>query len=290
MNLRIFKHISVCFIIVLVISCKTDNTNKVEPDYGKFTVMNIFQSEGFSFPFYYPLTDINGTKCRLDSILKKSKLIFRFSELNCELCIRSEIDLMNKLNLSNHVIGFASYSNIRMLKLAQKKYNIQFPIYFLSLGSNGALPEDKESLGRPYLFLMNTDFRAKYLFFPSIQHPIVSEVYYKEILYLLDHNNSNEDFFDEKMIDLGTISKGKTYKAKFKYTNKTPDLLIIENINTSCGCTVPRWDKKPLKEEESSELVISFTPETLGYNSKFIMVSFNKYKHPVRLIIKANVE
>lgn len=289
MRLLAFKHLYVCFIIVLVSSCKVDDTNKVEPDYTQFMTMNIFETEEFSIPFYYPLTGENGEKCRLDSVLRNPKLIFRFSESNCELCIKSEVDLMNKLNISNRVIGLASYSNIRMLKLAQKKYNIQFPVYFLP-SSNGVLPESKDNLGRPYLFLMGTDFHAKYVFFPSMQHPIVSEKYYKNMLYLLNHNDANQDFFDEKMIDFGSIRKGKTYKAKFRYTNQTPDFLIIENINTSCGCTVPQWDKKPLKEGESSELVVSFTPENLGYNSKFIMVTLNKCKHPVRLIIKANVE
>lgn len=276
--------------MICMTGCKKDNGNKVISDYPEFMAMNLFQTEEFSLLPYYPIKDIRGHENRLDSIFQQPKLVFRFSGHNCETCIESEVRLIKELKLSENVVGFASYDNLRMLKLAQTKYNIQFPIYYLPLGQECILPESKEELGRPYLFIMGHDLHAKHIFFPSMKHPEMSKKYYQEVFYLLNDTNAAEDIFSQKMIDLGTITKGKTYEARFKYSNRTTDRLVLTDVKTSCGCTVPQWDKRPLDKDKSSDLVVLFTPETLGYSSKFVMVSHNKSDYPVRLIIKANVE
>lgn len=269
--------------------CKKVDDNKVKFDYAEFMAMNLFQTEEFSLVPYSLLRDTEGYEYRLDSILKRPKLIFRFSGHNCEACIVSEFDLINKLNISQNVIGFASYDNIRILKLAKMKYNIQFPIYYLPFGQD-MLPEKKEELERPYLFIMGPELHAKHILFPSIRHPEISKKYYQEVSLLLNDSAINEDVFPQKIIDLGTITKGKTYKAQFEYSNNTLGPLVIKDVKSSCGCTVPHWDKKPLEKNNSSELTVLFTPEVSGYNSKLIMVSHNKSKYPLRLILKANVE
>lgn len=270
--------------------CKKVNGDKIVSDYKEFMAMNLFQTEEFTLLPYYPVKDIEGCMHRLDSILKRPKLVFRFSGHNCETCIASEVDLINKLNLSEHVIGFASYDNLRMLKLAKFKHNIQFPIYYLPFGHECILPESKEKLERPYLFMMGPELRAKHILFPSIRHPEMSDKYYQEVSFLLNDSLVNENLFLEKMVDLGTVLKGKTYKAIFEYSNNTFGPLVIEDVKASCGCTVPQWDRKPLEMGKSSKLTVLFTPETSGYNSKFIMVSLNKSTYPIRLILKANVK
>lgn len=276
---------------LLLMYCQAEKKqDKYESNYAEFMSMNIFHSEEFAIAPYAILNDMHGKPCRIDSILKKPKLIFRFGERNRELCIESEVKLINELGLTSHIVGFADYSNNRMIQLAKEKYKIQFPIYYLPKGAESLIPKVKDEIERPYLFLMATDYRAKYIFYPSVGFPEMSRKYYHEIGRLFNDHSLNENFFEEKIVDMGNIIKGKTYNVSFKYVNKTPGPLLIEDIRPSCGCAVPQWDKIPIRENKSSELVISFTPETLGYNSKTIMVTHNKSKHPVRLIIKANVE
>lgn len=292
MRTSILQCICFCFLVACV-SCKKEdgNKNKVNTDFIPFMAMNIFQTEEFSLPPYYPVKDMAGHEYRLDSLLKSPKLILRFSEQNCETCIESEVRLINQLNLSSHVLGFASYNNLRMLKLAKAKYHIQFPLFFLPFGENNIMPAAKEELGKPYLFVMGPELHAQYVMFPSLEYPEMSEKYYQEVAFLMEDSTGVKDkIFDIGMIDLGEITKGKTYKASFKYTNKTSGLLVLTSVKSSCGCTVPRWDKKPLAEGKSSELVVQFTPEMLGYNSKTVMVSHNRSQYPLRLIIKADVK
>lgn len=275
------------FLSVFIISCKSDKSDDLASDYSDFMIMNILQSENFSLYPYHTLKNIEGETCKLSHVITKPKLVLRFSERNCELCIQSEIDLINKLNISDDIVGFASYSNARLLKLIQQKYRIQFPVYLLPY-STDILPEIKEKLGVPYLFLIDTDLHSKYIFFPSKEHSEFSEKYYNEMMNLIS-NKKIVDIFDEKNVNLGEVLQGQTYRVSFKYTNMTSGLLIIRDITSSCGCTVPQWDKMPLAENDSSKLIVLFTPETLGYNSKVVMVSHNKCRYPLRLMIRANV-
>ena len=142
----------------------------------------------------------------------------------------------------------------------------------------------------PYLFFMNTNYQAKHIFLPDKQYPDVSIRYYSVISHTLNLHQSNPEIFDEKVIDLGIVKAHKLREMKFKYTNKLLEPLIIHDVSTSCGCSVPQWDKKPLEKNESSFLSVLFTPESLGYNSKTIMVFHNQSENPVQLFFKAMVE
>ena len=53
--------------------------------------------------------------------------------------------------------------------------------------------------------------------------------------------------FEEEEHDFGTIINGTPVETSFKYTNTGKSPLVISNIKTSCGCTVPEdWSKDPL--------------------------------------------
>ena len=127
-------------------------------------------------------------------------------------------------------------------------------------------------------------------FFPNKEQPKVSEIYYQEIRNRLSAESSQSDnIFENTSVDLGDVKIGKSKKAHFKITNQTDGLLVIKDIKTSCGCTTPQWDKRPIRAGQLSELTVIFKAETHGYNKKNIMVFHNKTKYPIRLTITANV-
>lgn len=63
----------------------------------------------------------------------------------------------------------------------------------------------------------------------------MSQKYYHEVGRLLNSQSLNENFFEEKIVDMGNIIKGKTYNVSFKCINKTSGPLLIEDIRPSCG-------------------------------------------------------
>jgi hypothetical protein len=90
----------------------------------------------------------------------------------------------------------------------------------------------------------------------------------------------------EVLYDFGIIqeSKGKV-KHDIKFTNDNEIPLIINNIETSCGCTVPLWVADSIAPGESTTIQVTYNPE--GRPGKFIKSvlikastrekSFNRY-------------
>jgi hypothetical protein len=96
--------------------------------------------------------------------------------------------------------------------------------------------------------------------------------------------------FEETEHDFGRIIEGETvsYTYTFKNTGKS-DLLIAE-VSTSCGCTVPSYPKTPIRPGESGTIKIAFNSNGKhGYQNKNVLVVANTQPNTVVLKIKAQV-
>ena len=67
--------------------------------------------------------------------------------------------------------------------------------------------------------------------------------------------------FEETVYDFGTVKKGDQVKHVYKYKNTGKAPLLISDIRTTCGCTVPTWNKAPIQPNEKDELSINFNTE-----------------------------
>jgi hypothetical protein len=96
--------------------------------------------------------------------------------------------------------------------------------------------------------------------------------------------------FETTEHDYGTIEQGGdgTYEFIFKNTGKAP--LLLTNVRSSCGCTVPEWPKKPISKGEEGRIRVSYNTRITGSFSKSISVYSNASATPVVLIIKGKVE
>jgi len=53
--------------------------------------------------------------------------------------------------------------------------------------------------------------------------------------------------FETSEFDFGEIKKGSPVETVFNYKNTGAAPLVITNIGTTCGCTVPKdWSREPL--------------------------------------------
>jgi len=64
--------------------------------------------------------------------------------------------------------------------------------------------------------------------------------------------------FESTTHDFGTINAGPVLTHKFPFKNNGNVDLVIKNVVASCGCTVPKWTKEPIKPGESSEIEVHF--------------------------------
>ncbi len=64
--------------------------------------------------------------------------------------------------------------------------------------------------------------------------------------------------FEKKYHDFGTIKAGEKVSTTFVFTNSGTAPLIISDIITPCGCTVPEWPKEPILPGEKKEIKVEF--------------------------------
>ncbi|MEH0007669.1 MAG: DUF1573 domain-containing protein [Flavobacteriales bacterium] len=81
--------------------------------------------------------------------------------------------------------------------------------------------------------------------------------------------------FDTKKVDFGTIVKGSKGIKKLGFTNVGDAPLIISNIRSACGCTVPSWPKRPIKPGDSGFITVRYDTQRVGPFRKSISVFSN---------------
>lgn len=90
--------------------------------------------------------------------------------------------------------------------------------------------------------------------------------------------------------DFGNVIEGVKVAYKFKFTNVGGADLIINQVKTSCGCTVSRFPKKAIKPGESNFVEITFDSYMRkGFSHKTATVLANTQPNIVTLNIKAMV-
>lgn len=96
--------------------------------------------------------------------------------------------------------------------------------------------------------------------------------------------------FEKTEHDFGTIPyKGDgSYEFVFKSTGKSP--VVLSNVRSSCGCTVPEWPKEPIKKGETGKIKVTYNTRLIGSFAKSITVYTNASEAPIVLIIKGKVE
>jgi len=64
--------------------------------------------------------------------------------------------------------------------------------------------------------------------------------------------------FKADTIDYGTVEKGADGVRVFEFTNTGDAPLIISNVKSSCGCTVPSKPKDPIMPGDSGEIKVKY--------------------------------
>jgi len=96
--------------------------------------------------------------------------------------------------------------------------------------------------------------------------------------------------FEELEHNFGKIIEGETVSYIFLFSNTGKSDLLISDVSTSCGCTVPFYPKTPIRPGEKGELKITFNSRgRRGLQNKSIVVVANTQPNVTQLKIKAEV-
>jgi len=86
--------------------------------------------------------------------------------------------------------------------------------------------------------------------------------------------------FETTTIDYGVIQNGSDGERVFSFKNTGTANLIITNIRSSCGCTIPKKPESPIAPGEASKIIVSYDTKRIGPFKKTITVSTNQKNSP----------
>ena len=95
--------------------------------------------------------------------------------------------------------------------------------------------------------------------------------------------------FEKTTHDYGTVTKGGDGTCEFKFKNTGVEPLILSNVSSSCGCTVPEWPHEPILKGKSSSIKVKYATERVGPINKTITVMSNAKEASIQLRIVGNV-
>lgn len=83
-------------------------------------------------------------------------------------------------------------------------------------------------------------------------------------------------FLKETEFDFGKIPQGKPVTHVFEVSNSGKTAFKLDNVQASCGCTTPVWDKeKTINSGEKSEITVGYNAAAEGAFAKTITVTYN---------------
>jgi uncharacterized membrane protein len=96
--------------------------------------------------------------------------------------------------------------------------------------------------------------------------------------------------FDKTEHDFGTIKEGEKVTTEFIIKNTGDADLVIVSAQGSCGCTVPEFDKSPIKPGGSTPIKVTFdSAGKPGQQEKTVTITSNTANGKETCKIKANV-
>lgn len=95
--------------------------------------------------------------------------------------------------------------------------------------------------------------------------------------------------FDKTTHDYGTVTKGGDGTCEFKFKNTGIEPLILSNVTSSCGCTVPEWPREPILKGKSASIKVKYDTNRIGPINKTVTVMSNAKEAAVQLRIIGSV-
>lgn len=95
---------------------------------------------------------------------------------------------------------------------------------------------------------------------------------------------------DKTSVSMGNFGWQEEQKAVFALKNTGDNLLVIQDVTTSCGCTTVAYSREPVQPGGEATLEVAYKAEHPGYFKKTITVHCNAEPSPVKLTITGNAE
>lgn len=87
--------------------------------------------------------------------------------------------------------------------------------------------------------------------------------------------------FTKEEHNFGRIERKSKAETEFTFTNTGTAPLILSEVKSSCGCTVPEWPKEPVAPGASASIIVKYNTAKVGSFNKSITVYSNAKENNV---------
>ena len=79
----------------------------------------------------------------------------------------------------------------------------------------------------------------------------------------------------ESEYNFGKIPQGKPVTHVFEFTNTGKISFALDNVQASCGCTTPVWNKDVVKPGEKAKITVGYNAASEGSFAKQVTIAYN---------------
>jgi len=92
----------------------------------------------------------------------------------------------------------------------------------------------------------------------------------------------------ETEFNFGKIPQGKPVTHEFFFTNTSDSAFALDNVQASCGCTTPVWNKDVIAPGETAKITVGYNAQNEGQFVKPVTITY-KGNQTKQIIIKGEV-
>lgn len=281
----------ITLLIIIFFSCSNSSKEQIT------TVIKKWENKEILFPKNIIFTKYGKDTINYNYLNSKYKILIYIDSIGCTSCKLQltkwkdfiiETDSVTKNTLSFNF--FFHPKNNKEIYYLLKREDFQTPICIDSQDSLNKLNNfPKEMMFQT--FLLDKDNKVIAIGNP-IHNPKVKELYLKIITGKEQVNNKNRTEtsvqIEKALIEMGELDWQKPHDAVFTIKNIGNNLLVVDDIDTTCGCTSANYVKKPVGKGDNLDITVTIKPKNKGYFEETITVYCNAENSPIQLKIKGN--
>lgn len=106
----------------------------------------------------------------------------------------------------------------------------------------------------------------------------------------IDTVNVAKMTFEETVYDFGTVEAGEIVTHTFEFTNTGKVALLLQDVRSTCGCTVPEWSEDLIYPGDSGTIKVRFDTKNMrNQQKKPVTITANTYPAKTKLYLNGMV-
>jgi len=289
------RNISFCYFIIIIFvllcSCKESEKRLIIRQ-----ILKEWRGKTIIFPEDITCKVMGRDTVATDLFQKPYKILLYVDTVGCTSCKLQMLEwkkiIMEADSIAPNQIGFLFFfypKNPEELDILMIRTRFNYPVFIderNAIDSLNHFPKDMTFQS----FLLDQDNKVLGVGNPSF-NPKIWKLYKHLITVTRQKEKTAKTSVKvlESNMKISGMEVGKVSQVIFVLKNTGFSHLIISDIKSSCGCTVPDWDKSPIAPQKDAEIRVEIKPEEPGYFNKTIDVYCNIKQSPLKLTISGTV-